>query len=159
MNSLKNLSDNELTGRLRQLVRKEQDLTLSILPHLAEVGRRQLYLAKAYSTLTEYCVHELGYGDSSASRRVKAARVIKDIPEVYDLTKQRKLSFSAVVQVYSVLTPQNKDHLLPRLVGKSRRQIERILAEYQMPRKIIDQAKPTLVKKLVPVEGAPSGIG
>jgi 5-methylcytosine-specific restriction endonuclease McrA len=111
----------------------------------------------AYGTLTEYCIHELGYGDTSASRRVRAARVIKDIPEVYDLLKKRELTFSAVVLVYSVLTPENKDELLPRLVGKSRSEIEYILAEYRMPRKIFDQAKPTLVKKLVVVEGAPAG--
>ena len=46
MNSLKRLSDKELTGRLRQLVSKEQSLTLSILPHLAEVERRGLHLEK-----------------------------------------------------------------------------------------------------------------
>ena len=156
MNSLKGLSDKELTGRLRQLVREEQNLTLLILPHLAEVGRRQLYLEKAYSTLTEYCIHELGYGDSSASRRVRAARVIRDIPEVYDMLKDRRITLSAVVQVSSVLSPENKNTLLPRLVGKSKSEIDRILAEYVPPRKIIDQAKPTLVKKLVVVEGAPA---
>jgi hypothetical protein len=157
MNSLKGLSDRELTGRLRQLVSKEQSLTLSILPHLAEVERRGLHLEKAYNTLTEYCIHELGYGDSSSSRRVRAARVIKNIPEVYEMLRERKLTFSAVVQVYSVLTPDNKDSMLPRLVGRSRSEIDIILAEYVRPRKIFDQAKPTLVKKLVAVEGAPDG--
>ena len=77
MMSLKNISNQELTGRLRQLVRKEKNLTLAILPHLAEVERRGLYLEKAYSTMTEYCVCELGYGDSSASRRVRAARATR----------------------------------------------------------------------------------
>jgi hypothetical protein len=156
MNSLKRLSDTELTGRLRQLVRHERNLTLSILPHIAEVGRRQLYLQKAYSTLTEYCIHELGYGDSSASRRVRAARVIKDVPEVYDMLKDGRVTLSAVVQVSGVLSPDNKDSLLPRLVGKSRTEIERIMAEYVPPRRINDQAKPTLVKKLVAVERAPA---
>jgi len=110
----------------------------------------------AYSTLTEYCIHELGYGDSSASRRVRAARVINKIPEVYDLLKKNKLTFSAVVQVYSVLTPENKDALLPRLMRKSRSEIERIMADYVPPRKIFDQAKPTLVKKLVAVDRGPA---
>jgi hypothetical protein len=49
MNSLKVLSDKELTARLRQLVNKEKSLTLSILPHLAEVERRGLYLSVSYS--------------------------------------------------------------------------------------------------------------
>ena len=83
--------------------------------------------------------------------------MIKDIPEVFDMLKDRRLTLSAVVQVSSVLSPENKDTLLPRLVGKSRSEIDRIMAEYVPPRKIIDQAKPTLVKKLVIVEGAPAG--
>ncbi|MGD8415078.1 MAG: HNH endonuclease signature motif containing protein [Candidatus Latescibacterota bacterium] len=157
MMSLKNISNQELTGRLRQLVRKEKNLTLAILPHLAEVERRGLYLEKAYSTMTEYCVCELGYGDSSASRRVRAARVISKIPEVYDLLKASELTISAVVQVYRVLTPDNKDSLLPRLVGKSRSEIEHIIGEYVPPRVIFDQARPTLVQKVSPVQRALTG--
>jgi len=157
MNSLKSLSDKELAGRLRQLVREEQNLTLLILPHIAEVGRRELYLEKAYRTLTEYCIHELGYGESSAWRRVRAARVIRDIPEVYDLMKSKKLSFSAVLQVANVLDASNKSSLLPRIVGKSKTQIDRVLAEYHIPVAIPDMARPKMVKKQVPVPRAPTG--
>ena len=157
MNSLKRLSDKELTGRLRQLVSKEQSLTLSILPHLAEVERRGLYLEKAYSTLSDYCIYELGYGESSAWRRVRAARVIKDIPEVYDYMKDNRLSFSAVLQIANVLNDRNKSELLPRIVGKSKREIDNIIAEYQSPRIIPDQAKPRLVKKTVTVQCALAG--
>jgi len=150
MRSLKGLSDKELVGRLRQLVREEQNLTLLILPHIAEVGRREIYLQKAFSTLTEYCISELGYGESSAWRRVRAARVIKDIPEVYDLMKSKKLSFSAVLQIANVIDASNKNTLLTRVVGKSKSQIDRILAEYQIPQAIPDMAKPRMVKKHVP---------
>jgi len=157
MKSPKSISNQALPNQLKQLVEQQKSLTLSILPHLIEVERRKLYLEKAYSTLTDYCIHELGYGDSSASRCVRVARVIHQIPDVYDLLEQRRLSFSAVVQVYRVLTGQNKDHLLPRLEGKSRSEIERIMAEYEPPRKVVDHAKPTLVKKLIVVERAPAG--
>ncbi|MGD8413500.1 MAG: hypothetical protein PVF33_04680, partial [Candidatus Latescibacterota bacterium] len=154
MMSLKSLSDQELTGRLRQLVRKEQSLTLSILSYLAEVERRGLHLEKAYSTLSEYCIHELGYGESSAWRRVRAARVIKEIPEVYDLMKANKLSFSAVLQVANVLTPENRKELLPRIELKSKSEIDKIIVEYQAPQAIPDSARPKLVKKIAPVQRA-----
>jgi 5-methylcytosine-specific restriction endonuclease McrA len=157
MNSLKSLSDKKLVGRLRQLVLKERATTLSILPHLAEVARRQLYVAKGYSTLFDYCVSELGYGESSAWRRVRVARVIKEIPEVYDLLKQDKLTFSAVDQVATVLTVENKKDLLPRLMGKSKSEIDKLLAEYRPPQKIRDQARPTTVSKMVTVESLPAG--
>lgn len=156
MNALKNLSNQELVNQLKKLVSQEQDLTLKILPHLVEVERREIYLEKAYSTMTSYCVNELGYGESSASRRVRAARVIRDIPEVYDLLRSKKITLSAVVQVYSVLTPGNKDQLLPRIIGRSRSAIEQILADYRAPRHLMDQVRPTMVRKIVPVESAPS---
>jgi hypothetical protein len=154
MKSLKNLSNNDLLNRLRRLVEKEQNTTLEILPHLVEVERRKLYLAKAYSTLSEYCSCELGYGESAAWRRVRAARVILEIPEVYDLMKEGRLTFSAVVQLSPVLNAKNKKVLLPRVEGKSKNEIERILAEFQPPQVIPDQARQRLVKRQVSVECA-----
>ena len=77
MRSLKSVSNVELIKSLKQLVQKEQDLTLKILLLINEVKARGLYLELAYSTITEYCIHELGYGESSAWRRVRVARVIK----------------------------------------------------------------------------------
>jgi 5-methylcytosine-specific restriction endonuclease McrA len=156
MKSLKNLSNNDLLNRLRRLVEKEQKTTLEILPHLVEVERRKLYLEKAYSTLSEYCICELGYGESAAWRRVRAARVILEVPEVYDLMKEGRLTFSAVVQISPVLNAKNKKALLPRVEGKSKNEIERVLAEFRPPQVIPDQARPRVVKRQVSVERAPA---
>lgn len=155
MRSLKSVSNIELIKSLKKLVSQEQELTLKILLFIIEIEARGLYLELAYSTLTEYCIHELGYGDSSAGRRVRVARLIRKVPEVYDLLTGKKLSFSAAVQVAGVLTPWNKSDLLPRLIGGSRSEIDRVLSGYQVPRRIADQARPTMVKKLVCVERCP----
>jgi hypothetical protein len=157
MKSLKNLSNNDLLNRLRRLVEKEQNLTIEILPHLVEVERRGLHLEKAYGTLTEYCICELSYGESSAWRRVRAARVIAEIPEVHDLMKEGRLTFSAVVQISPVLNAKNKKVLLPRVERKSKNEIERVLAEFQPPQVIPDQARPRVVKREVAIEQAPAG--
>jgi 5-methylcytosine-specific restriction endonuclease McrA len=159
MKSLRGLSDKALVRQLHQFVRQEKQLTLEVLSHLAEVARRELYLAKGYGTLSDYCVCELGYGESSAWRRVRVARVIKDVPQVYGLLNSGELSFSAVLQVAGVLQPQNQKTLLPRVVGKSRSEIERIVAEYQMPVAIRDQAKPRIVRREIPVDVPPAGAG
>jgi hypothetical protein len=156
MKSLKNLSNKDLLNQLRRLVQKERDFTLEILRHLIEVERRGLHLEKAYSTLTEYCIHELGYGESSAWRRVRAARVIGKISEVYNLMKEGRLTFSAVVQIAPVLNAQNKKSLLPRVEGKAKKDIDAILAAFQPPQVIADQARPRVVKRHVSVESAPA---
>ncbi len=151
MNSLKSLSDKELIGRLQQLIRKERALTLEILPHLAEVDRRDLYTRWGYSSLTDYCISHLGYCESKAWRRVCAARVISRFPVVYDLLETEQLTFSAVIAVATTLTPQNKTELLKRIVGKSQSEVKRVAAEYKPPKTIPDQARPTVVVKSVPV--------
>jgi hypothetical protein len=149
MRSLKSVSNIDLTNQLKKMVAQEQDLTITILQFINEVDARGLHLELAYSTITEYCIHELGYGESSAWRRVRVARAIKEIPEVYDLLIQRKISFSAVLQAANALTPDNKAELLPLLIGASKSRIERILAGYQQPLRIPDTAKPRVVMKEV----------
>jgi len=152
MKSLKSLSDKELVNRLMKLVEKEQDILLEILPHLAEVDRRELYLPMGYGSLTDYCISHLGYCESSAWRRVRAARVIKDFPEVYGLLAKGRLTFSAVILASKVLKPTNKAELLPRLMGKSQSEIKKILVEYEPPHVIPDQVKPRIVMKPVSAE-------
>jgi 5-methylcytosine-specific restriction endonuclease McrA len=154
MQSLTGLSDRELVSRLRKLVNQEKSLTIEILPHLAEVDRRQLYVGLGYSSLFEYCVSHLGYGESSAWRRVSAARAVGKAPEIYDLLKREKLTFSGVVLLSKALRPDNKRELLRRVLGKSQRQIEQIVAEYQPPRRIPDQARPTMVLTAASPAGA-----
>jgi 5-methylcytosine-specific restriction endonuclease McrA len=83
--------------------------------------------------------------------------VIKEIPECYDLMKENRLSFSAVLQVANVLNRDNKKELLPRIEMKSKSDIDKIIAEYQSPQVIPDQARPRLVKKAVTVPRAPAG--
>jgi hypothetical protein len=56
--------------------------------------------------------------------------VIKEIPEVYDLLKENRLSFSAVLQVANVINQDNKKELLPKIERKSKLQIDKIIAEY-----------------------------
>lgn len=156
MCALKDMSNTELVNQLKKLVLQEQNLTIKILPHLIEVEKRELYLELAYNTLTEYCIHELGYGESSAWRRVRVAHVIKRIPNVYELLVARKLTFSAVLQVANVLTPDNRAELLPRLSGASKSRIDRIIAEYQKPQRIPDTARPRVVVKEIRTQASPS---
>jgi 5-methylcytosine-specific restriction endonuclease McrA len=149
MQSLDGLTDHELIDRLRELVKTEQSLTIDILPHLAELEERQLYVGSGYGSLVDYCMSHLGYSESSAGRRVRAARVVGTVPEVYDLLKSEKLTFGGVLLLSGALRPENKTELLARVIGKTQGQIERIVAEYKPPKHIPDQARPTLVMKTV----------
>ena len=78
--SLKTLSDKELLNQLTKLVKQELDLTLEILPHLIEVEKRKIFRSLGYRSMFVYCTEGLGYSESSACRRIYAARAIPQEP-------------------------------------------------------------------------------
>jgi 5-methylcytosine-specific restriction endonuclease McrA len=81
--------------------------------------------------------------------------VVKAVPEVYDLLKKGQLTFSGVVLLSGALRAENKTELLPQIIDKTQGQIERIVAEYKPPKRIPDQARPTLVIKTAEREETP----
>ena len=152
MNSLKSLSDKEFVGRLRQLVNKEQNLTLSILPHLAEVERRRLYLEKAYSSLFDYCKREFGYSDASAWRRAGAAMAILKCPEAWKLLEQKRVSLTTLSQVSSIITPD----VLKAICDKSKSEVDLIVAAYRPQSTHSDRSRPVMVPKRIEPLAAPA---
>src|SRR6185369_11102245 len=79
--AIQSLSDHDLVQTTKQLVKKETELTRSVIEHLMEIDERQLYLEKSCSSLFSFCVEELGYCGSSAQARVQAVRLLRELPE------------------------------------------------------------------------------
>ena len=143
MKKLQNLSDNELTTRLSKLVRREQDLTLEILPFLAEVGSRGLYLAKGYGSLYAYCKGELGYTDASAWRRVRAALAIQRCPKAFDLLAKGEVTMCTLSGVHKFIS----EDVLSEIRGKSQAEVELIAAAYDAKGAAPDRTRPVMVPK------------
>lgn len=80
--NLKFLTDQQLHLETVMLVREERKLSIKILHHLKEIDRRRLYSDIGYGSLFDYTVKELGYSPGSAYRRIQAARLLVDVPEV-----------------------------------------------------------------------------
>lgn len=80
--NLKHLSDDELLASTELAAREERAATTKLLHHLCEVQERRLFCRLSYSSLFEYCVNHLKMSESQASRRVNAARLMREIPEV-----------------------------------------------------------------------------
>ncbi len=151
--SLSGLSDRELLSRVKDLVSRERAVTLEVLVHLIEVERRRLHLGLGYPSMFEYAVRHLGYSESAAARRIRAARCIRDYPEVYGLLEKNEVNLVIISLVASVLTTTNAKHVLGKIRGKSQREVEAIAATYRPPVSTRDRATPVCVA--VPVPSAP----
>ena len=74
-NLLKNLKDNDLNEKVKNLAEKERLITQEVVEYIAEVDRRQLYLRMGYPSLYAYLTNEIRYSEGSAQRRTDAARL------------------------------------------------------------------------------------
>ncbi|UOF02617.1 HNH endonuclease [Bdellovibrio reynosensis] len=153
MNPLARLSNQELEIRLKDLVQKERKLLHVILEHIREVDARKLYLGKAYSSIYEYLVKELGYSGSAAMRRLEAARLLRDVPQVAERIQEGSLNLSQIGELTRAIkekeklsgdcvTPNQKNELVEFVVGKTTEQTQHELARVlDLPIKAFDTKK------------------
>lgn len=122
-------SDSQLIGQLERLVRADRRLTARLLAHLAEVDARKLYLQHACTSMHVYCVERLHMSDHQAYRRIQAARAARRYPRIFDMVARNQLHLAAIVLLSPVLDAGNHDDLLDAAVHKTKRQLERWLAD------------------------------
>jgi len=146
MSFLRSLSDNQILSKINELVSRERSLTRGVLLHLNEIERRKLHLKLGHASMFDYCTSGLGYSSSAAARRIRTARCMARYPEVLALLKTNEVNLSTVSQVSRLLTAENKDVLLQRIRGKSQREVDVIVAEYEpraLPR---ERVRPIVVQ-------------
>jgi len=152
--ALSYLSDGTLLGGLTALVAQERTTTAALLAHLAEVDARRLYLPAAYPSMYAYCVGELGLSEDAAYKRIQAARVARQFPVLFAALADGRLHLTAVVLLAPYLTQENIDELLAAAAGKTKSEIEELLAQ-RFPRSemmALVQALPASPRQLAPAQ-------
>lgn len=80
--NLKNLTDLELHNSLKNKASAERAILVDVVSHIHEADRRRLYMQYNYPNLFEYLVKEMNFHGGSAQRRIDAARLLGDVPEI-----------------------------------------------------------------------------
>ena len=137
--NLKNLNSQQLNTKMKLFFDQENKLNHDILLHLVEVDRRRLYLEMAYPSLFEYLTLGIGFSAASAQRRIDAARLMRQIPEVADQINAGAVSMVQISKIQaasrllkkrgSVVTLENKKSLLNEVQNKTVRETELIIAQ------------------------------
>ncbi len=122
------LGDSELVAGLAELVQQSNQLTGQMLAHLVELEQRMLHLELGFSSLFSYCVAALGMSEGTAGRRVTAARVCRRFPEAFVRVARGELHLCALCALAPHLNAENAGELFEACRGKTRRQIEELLA-------------------------------
>jgi hypothetical protein len=150
------LSNVALVSEVGRLAGREREATVAFIVHLAEFDARRLYAEAGRSSTYAYCLEVLRLSEDAAWNRIDAGRAARAHPAVLDLLVSGALSPTTARMLRPHLTAENAQDLLAAAGGKSKRQVELLLAE-RFPRPDVPDSVRTLTaQRISPVR--PTGI-
>ncbi|MDO9181416.1 MAG: HNH endonuclease, partial [Bacteriovorax sp.] len=117
---------------------------------LNELDLNRTYCELGYSSLFDYCTHELKYSSDQAYRRIASARLLKKTPEIAQKVEEGKLTLTHLSKANSLfnkieLNKSEKLDILSRLEETSNIACEKIMREISPVKQIQEIIKPVQV--------------
>src|ERR1700754_3787757 len=126
--SLAAISDDALFAAVQHLTARSNVALAELLVHLGEVERRGVHRLRACASLYSYCIYELRMSEDAAFRRSKAARLVRDYPELADAIAKGELHLTGVLMIGPHLGGERHAEILRRARFRSKRELLRLLA-------------------------------
>src|SRR6187399_3321344 len=95
----------------------------------AKSKRAGIHRERACSSLYTYCVYELRMSEDEAQRRCRAARLVRQFPILLEMLAEASLHLTGILLIGPHLTDENCAELLARARFRTKREIERLVAE------------------------------
>jgi len=96
---LQTLSNREIEAALGRLVKHRSRMTAELVAHIGEFDARRLYAEHACSSTFVYCQTRLHLSESSTSKTIRAARLARQFPMVFDLLRAGDIHLSGLAHV------------------------------------------------------------
>jgi hypothetical protein len=141
---LASLSNDELVASLQRLVHDEHRLVADLIEHLLEVEERRVHLEMAFPSMYAYCRDGLGWSEGQTHRKLTAARLVKRFPSLLDAIRDGRIHLSNLALLRDRFTADNVEKLVATLGRKSKRDLERAVAEP------VDHGNETLTLTITP---------
>src|SRR5512136_126499 len=118
------------TVRLVDLLARERAALGEFLVALADFDDRRLWVELEYTSLFDFLHRELRLSKSAAFYRKTAVELVHRFPEIVAPIRDGRLCLMTVAEVARVLTPENRDEVLPRFFHLSKREAQALAAEF-----------------------------
>ncbi|HEX9401794.1 MAG TPA: HNH endonuclease, partial [Anaeromyxobacter sp.] len=113
-------SARDLSARLAELLHRERAALAEFLLALADFDQKRLWVEIGHASLFYFLHRELGLSSGAAFYRKTAAELIQRFPEIIDPLRDGRLCMTSIVELAKVLTPENREDVLPRFFHLSK---------------------------------------
>src|SRR5881394_869425 len=113
----------QLVTRLSCRLENEKRELVLFLVELAEFDSKKLALELGFPSTLGCLITELGLSESSACRRIAAARLLARFPQIAPFLMSSRLTLTALVALKDVIDEANVDELLERAAGLSETEV------------------------------------
>ena len=122
------LSDPDLLARTRELIHQSHCTEANLLVHLGEIDERKLFLERAFPSMFEYCVGELGFSEDAAYSRITVARAARRFPAMIEAVRSGQVHLTGLKLLAPHLNGENHRDVLARAARKTKSEIEEQIA-------------------------------
>src|SRR6188474_1912696 len=126
--SLEALNDHTLLSQFDVLVRQDHEGNANLLRHIDAIDQRQLWAKLGYPSMFDFCVSRYHMSESTAGKRIGAARTARRFPLIFEMVARGELHLTGIHLLKAHLTPENHERVLAEAKHKTMRQIEQIVA-------------------------------
>ncbi len=129
----------QINEHLIQLVRNERKITGEILQNISLFQKCSGFVKLGYPSMMSYLTRHLGYSDDQAYRRLKAARLLEEVPTTAKQIQDGTLNLSQAAQTQKAIEvaqkekkeiPQEKkEALIGAIANQNNFQTQKILSE------------------------------
>src|SRR6266571_5043446 len=143
LSTVARLSDRHLLDEVKRLAGRERDVTAELIAHLAEIEERGLHHAEGFGSMFLYCREVLQLSEHAAYARIEAARAARRFPVILEMLADGSLNLTTVGLLGRHLTRDNYREVLAAAKGRSRREVEELVARIHPQPDV-----PSLIRKL-----------
>lgn len=135
---LKILTNLILDQKLQELVACEREILSEIIIYIREVDGRKMFLSFGFPSLFDYLTKRMGYSNASAQRRIDAARLVQDVPNVLAHIESGEINLSQISVIAQAIRQvakcsqkvdvETKESLINNIIGKGLNETEVIVS-------------------------------
>src|SRR6187455_1835992 len=125
---LEALNDHALLSQFGDLLRQDREGNANLLRHIDAIDRRQLWAQSGYPSLFAFLVTRYHMSESTAGKRIGAARTARRFPILFAMVARGEIHLSGIHRLKTHLTAENHEQVLAEAKHKTIRQIEQLVA-------------------------------